>query len=163
MPVGPQAPRDSFPSATDGGLWLQAVFVDFATAGIPGHAVGTVFEESLDLTTGVGSASAFGYITGGSAAPSFVKNSYGPFMDVAISMDLRTPRMDLDPLLPDGAANPDFGKLVDVPNYSGFGYWQVDSTGDAQFAVIPEPATMGLLGMSLLAGFGLRRRKKEKI
>lgn len=143
------ASRDSYPKTTDGTLWLQVVFVDFATAGIAGHAPGTVLSETIDFSTGVGSGTAYGYIVGGTAAAAFQRGLYGPYLDIQFGFDVYTPKYD--------GTN-----LIDVPNYSGLGYWQVDSQDPAGFGIIPEPATLSLLAMSIfgLGGLsGLRRRK----
>lgn len=146
--------RDSFVGSTDGSLWLSAVFVDFVTAGIVGHAPGTVLSETIDLTTGVGSGSAYAYIMGGSFAPQMQTGLFGPYMDVSLGFDVFTPKTSID-----GQGLP---FLEDVSGYDGRGWWQVDSQDPAGFGVVvPEPASISLIVMGL-AGLGLRRIRRRK-
>jgi hypothetical protein len=169
--------RDSYPGATDGSLWLSGAFVDFAQLGILGHAPGTVLTETIDLTTGVGSGSGILHIYGGSffgGIPGIVAGLWGTTagadgipgnaddvsLDMTINFDLSTPRTDPGP---DGIFGTADDTLVDVPGYSGLGYWQIDSEDPASFGVIvPEPATLGLLGTGLLGLFAFRRRRRTR-
>ena len=126
--------------------------MDFATAGIVGHTAGTVWSETLDLTTGTGSASGYVHIVGGSYAWAIDSGFYGPYMDLTLGAVLYTPKVTF----PGGVLT-----LNDVANYDGLGYWQIDSEDPASFMVIPEPATLSLFGLAIL-GIGAFRRRKSR-
>jgi hypothetical protein len=57
--------------------------------------------------------------------------------------------------------NPANGDLTPATGYNGIGYWPVDSEDPVSFAiqVVPEPATLSLLGLGL-AGLLARCRRK---
>jgi len=169
--VGPGV-RDSFPGASDGTLWLSGAFVDFAQLGIVGHAPGTVLTETLDLTTGVGKGSGVLHVMGGSVLPVLDIGLWGVTagadgipgtaddvsLDMTINFNISTPRVDAGP---DGIFGTADDTLLDVPGYSGLGYWQVDSEDPASFGIVPEPATLSLLGTGIIGLFALRRRKRR--
>jgi hypothetical protein len=93
------------------------------------------------VTDGVGAVAAskglaFGNIIGGTSIGSTIwnTNAFGPGLDV---------RLEFEPDL--------------VPTNG----WQSASDDPVQWSVLPEPTTMGLLGMGLV-GIGLRARRRRK-
>jgi hypothetical protein len=156
--AGTGATSDSYPGIVNGGsLWLSAEFVPFSLLGLtPGTAApasSVLFEENINLTAGVvGSAEGYADLVGGSdygnlGASISAPNGY--LVDLAIGSDEY-------PVI-DNAS----GFLQTFGAYTGAGYWPVDSQDPVTFEVnvIPEPATMTLLGFGL-AGLLIRRRKK---
>jgi hypothetical protein len=170
---GPGA--DTFTGATDGSLWLGAVLVELqylanvgvivdpATIGGVPFTPGTVLREVLDFSAGSGSGFAYMNAVGGSLAPSLLRGLAGPLADAAILFDLNTPIVTSDP---DGSIAAGLGQtgdetLSDTLVYQGLGQWQVDSEDPVVFAIIPEPTSMSLLGLSLVGLLGARWRKKK--
>jgi len=167
--AGGLAGRDSYVGVSDGGLWLSGTFVDWATLALVDPAMATqlaalqtlagdptldpVFYEHLDLSTGTGSGTGDIYLLGGSFFPSLAKGNMGlgPWVDMTLLSDLSTPKVDFV----NGTLSPSNG------TYGGAGKWPVDSQDPVSFNIIPEPATMTLLGLGLLGIGGIRRRLKK--
>lgn len=161
------AGADTFPGATEGTYWLAAAFVELQylanigvivdPAGVGlGFAQGAVLREFIDFTAGSGHGFAYANIFGGAVAGILERNILPGFplalVDLALLFNVNTPFLTFPGGVP--TAN-------DTLVYQGRGQWQVDSEDPMVFAVIPEPATMTLLGLSLLGLAGIRVRRKK--
>lgn len=121
------------------------------------HNAATVWSEVFDLTVGSGSGSGYVHAVGGTLLAALQLNKYGPFMEIELGAHLTFPKPDYGP---DGIPGNADDQLIDSPNYHGVGHWQVDSFDPANFGIIPEPASLSLLGLSLLGLAVARWRKK---
>lgn len=127
---------DGFPTISDVVPWLIAVLGPMPAAyGLPPQIV-AVESLSLDaLGFEANSGLAFANIIGGTAAAMFQMDTFGLGLDI---------RIEFEP------------ELLGTP-YDG---WQTKSDDPTQFAIIPEPASLSLLGLSLLGLAVARWRKK---
>ena len=123
---------DAFPSISDVVPFLVAVLAPLPQGyGLP---PGTV---SLEVITGLANSGlSFANIIGGWGAGQFDTDVFGAGLDI---------RLEFEPII---GAGPIDG-------------WQTASDDPVQFSIIPEPATMSLLGLGL-AGLGAVRRKRRK-
>ncbi|MCK4376583.1 MAG: PEP-CTERM sorting domain-containing protein [Candidatus Brocadiae bacterium] len=157
---------DAFPGATEGTYWLSAAFIELqylANMGvlidpalIPGgipFAAGTVLREFVDLSAGSGHGFAYANIFGGAMASMFERGTGGPLADLALLFNVDGP---IVVPIPGGGMG-----LYDTLVYQGLGYWLIDSEDPVVFGIIPEPATLSLLGLSLLGLAGIRLRRKK--
>jgi hypothetical protein len=152
---GSGATSDTYPgtSGTALELWLSGDFVLFSDLGLTGHTAGTIFAETIDLNTGVGSGTGYLHLIGGSFFGNVGKGDVGrgPEVDMTITADESLLGVDPTGTVFTGQAG---------SSWSGVGYWPVDSQDPVLFGVtiIPEPATLTLLGLGL-SSLLLRRRK----
>jgi hypothetical protein len=155
---GHSSGRDGYPNVnltTDGTadddstLWLQMVLtpIGFLQDGTP-----ILLHETINTWTGAGNyETAFMNIIGGSAAGLFGRNIYGPGLDVQLQLTVQGPGLNGLPnsynVAPDNAAQR--------------GGWQVRSSDPVTAEiVVPEPATLSLVGLGVASLAALRRRRK---
>lgn len=142
---GVNAPYPMVAGEEDAVLWLEVTF-------LPQTVTGLTIIETFNPATGFGASfDSFLLITGGIAAPLFEKGIFttplGASADLLLAFTSRT--------YPSAAYN-----VVDP--YAWLGGWQAESSDPIQGRVnvpIPEPASLGLLGLGI-AGLIYRRRQK---
>ncbi len=133
---GSLSASDSFTDFSDVEPFLVAVLAPLPAA--YGKPAGTVLWESLPAafsSSGDGTGIAFANIIGGTAASSFLQDFFGPGLDIRIEFEPQS-----------------LGQAVNG--------WQVQSDDPIQFATVPEPTTLSLLGMSLFGLFGAWKKRK---
>jgi hypothetical protein len=135
---------DAYPTASQGSLWLEGEFVPLARP-IDGNT-STVFEEEINLSSGVGSAVGNVYVTGGSEYPRVTSL-------LSLTVDER---------LPSNTGSLPGDVLGPTTNYYGTGYWPADSNDPAGFTLsaVPEPVSMIFFGTGLVAIGGYVSRKR---
>jgi hypothetical protein len=153
---------DTYPEvnddATDAVLWLQAVLTPFVDgSGVPLLSPNTfspyVWQEVIVESSRSGSAlTAYLDIVGGSAKDLFDRNVFGPGRDVEVKASLVLPATGNVYTSPGTAYE---GTQVDDGNWAVLS----DDPFRGRISVIPEPATLSLLGLGLLGLVGMRRKK----
>jgi len=146
----------------DVSLWLQMVlnpsgeFLDVDGIDQPGDPFGIyddfvpfVLKEHIDLGTRSGSfESTYLNIISGSAAEFFDRDVYGPGNDMQLAATFNLPPVA-------GTTNPFTNSPQDQGN------WAVQSSDPIRGNVIPEPASLTLIGLGL-AGLIARGRRRKK-
>jgi hypothetical protein len=94
----------------------------------------TLIDRDFDPAAG-GDGLAFANVIGGALAPYMRSDLFGPGLDV---------RLDFE-----------------VGPSAGAEGWQIDGDDPVQFGILPEPTTLGLLGIGLV-GLGFRARHRRK-
>ncbi len=140
---------DTYPTASQGSLWLEGEFEPLVDASITPKDgnVTTVFEEAINLTSGVGSGVGNVYVTGGSEYPRVTSL-------LSLTVDERLPSNSSNDISTD--------VLGPTTNYYGTGYWPADSNDPAGFTLsaVPEPVSMifFVTGLVAVGGFAAKRR-----
>jgi hypothetical protein len=138
--VGVLAPLNGSPFATfnSGGTGLPG---DAGNTPGPGSETLLIEDEFVPTSGGLGYAMI--NIIGGAAAGQFDTDVFGPGWDVRLDFEISVPISGGAPALTSDG-------------------WQVRSDDPVQWATVPAPTTIGLLGMGLLGLAGVRFRRKRR-
>lgn len=150
--------RDAYPNVnlTGESLFLQAALVDLASTPLAPTvplAPGTVFRETINLTTGTGEGRGFLNVFNGS--PTVLNNvDRGIFgtSPSGVPMDISFQANYV--FAPDPTYNPSFNPIAAAG-------WINQSDDPAEFFVIPEPMTMLAVGMSVVGLGGYIRKRRS--
>ena len=128
---------DDYPDISDdaGDPWLIMVLMPLpdAWSNYLGVADETLLYEEFNPITGAGFSLAFANIIGGSAANQFETDLFGEGLDVRVEFAQ--------------FGNPNDG-------------WALTAQDPIQFSIIPEPASLTLLGLGIAGLIGYRRKRK---
>jgi hypothetical protein len=146
--VGGQA--TDIANATDGNLWLT--LAGSGTGVVCGGGQACVSADGTEITL-----QSTIFISGGDLGT--ITNGFGAgFLDVAFGGGLADAHFDTNqqPSGQDVNLNSDFGLTPSGSNSN----WPLDGTADLDLVAVPEPGTLGMLGLGLLGlGFYARRRR----